>query len=110
MDFAGVRCGPCYPLGHGELFRSIREQGALVSEWPPGRMPTKPSFLVRNRVIAALGCSGDWRRRWPGRGTCQRDEQSARFLPDIGQESCILVSESAILLWWRAQYRRMRNS
>ena len=43
-----------YPQGHCELFRSIREQGALVSEWPPGRMPTKPGFLVRNRVIAAL--------------------------------------------------------
>jgi DNA processing protein len=43
-----------YPMGHCELFRSIREQGALVSEWPPGRMPTKPGFLVRNRVIAAL--------------------------------------------------------
>jgi DNA processing protein len=43
-----------YPLGHRALFRSIREQGALVSEWPPGRMPTKPSFLVRNRVIAAV--------------------------------------------------------
>ena len=43
-----------YPLGHRELFRSIREQGALVSEWPPGRIPAKPSFLVRNRVIAAL--------------------------------------------------------
>ena len=43
-----------YPLGHCALFRSVREQGALVSEWPPGRMPTKPSFLVRNRVIAAV--------------------------------------------------------
>ncbi len=43
-----------YPMGHYELFRSIREQGALVSEWPPGRMPTKHGFLVRNRVIAAL--------------------------------------------------------
>jgi len=43
-----------YPIGHHELFRSIRERGALVSEWPPGRMPTKPGFLVRNRVIAAL--------------------------------------------------------
>jgi len=43
-----------YPVGHCELFRSIREQGALVSEWPPGRMPTRPGFLVRNRVIAAL--------------------------------------------------------
>ena len=26
----------------------------LVSEWPPGRTPTRPGFLVRNRVIAAL--------------------------------------------------------
>lgn len=43
-----------YPHGHAGLFRSIREQGALVSEWPPGRMPTKHGFLVRNRVIAAL--------------------------------------------------------
>ena len=43
-----------YPLAHTAMFRSIRQQGALVSEWPPGRMPTKPGFLVRNRVIAAL--------------------------------------------------------
>ena len=34
-----------YPLGHWGLFRSIREHGALVSEWPPGRMPTRPGFL-----------------------------------------------------------------
>jgi DNA processing protein len=56
---ATVAVLPCgvdraYPLAHEGLFRSIRERGALVSEWPPGRMPTKPGFLVRNRVIAAL--------------------------------------------------------
>ena len=53
---AVLACGVdrAYPVGHGELFRSIRERGALVSEWPPGRMPTRPGFLVRNRVIAAL--------------------------------------------------------
>ena len=53
---AVLACGVdrAHPVGHGELFRSIRERGALVSEWPPGRMPTRPSFLVRNRVIAAL--------------------------------------------------------
>ena len=53
---AVLACGVdrAYPVGHGELFRSIRERGALVSEWPPGRRPTKPGFLVRNRVIAAL--------------------------------------------------------
>jgi DNA processing protein len=43
-----------YPLGHHGLFRDIRAEGATVSEWPPGRMPTRPGFLVRNRVIAAL--------------------------------------------------------
>jgi DNA processing protein len=53
---AVLACGVdrAYPQAHARLFRLIREQGAVVSEWPPGRMPTKPGFLVRNRVIAAL--------------------------------------------------------
>ena len=53
---AVLACGVdrAYPQGHYDLFRSIRERGALVSEWPPGRMPTRAAFLVRNRVIAAL--------------------------------------------------------
>ena len=49
-----LRRGPRLPAGPSRALRSIREQGALVSEWPPRRMPTKPGFLVRNRVIAAL--------------------------------------------------------
>ncbi len=43
-----------YPPAHHDLFRAIAGQGVLVSEWPPGRRPTRPGFLVRNRVIAAL--------------------------------------------------------
>jgi DNA processing protein len=43
-----------YPPGHHGLFRDVRAQGVTVSEWPPGRRPTRPGFLVRNRVIAAL--------------------------------------------------------
>ncbi len=43
-----------YPRGHGELFRAIAAHGVLVSERPPGRVPTRPGFLVRNRLIAAL--------------------------------------------------------
>jgi DNA processing protein len=43
-----------YPLGHSVLFDAIAAHGVLVSEWPPGRRPTRPGFLVRNRVIAAL--------------------------------------------------------
>ena len=45
-----------YPKGHHELFAAIAGQGVMVSEWPPDRAPSRPGFLVRNRVIAALSC------------------------------------------------------
>jgi DNA processing protein len=51
---SGVSYG--YPQGHQELFAAIAGQGVVVSEWPPDRAPTKPGFLIRNRVIAALSC------------------------------------------------------
>jgi DNA processing protein len=43
-----------YPRGHHDLFKAIVAQGALVSECPPDRAPTRPGFLIRNRIIAAL--------------------------------------------------------
>jgi DNA processing protein len=43
-----------YPAGHADLFDAMAAQGAVVSEWPPGRTPTRHGFLIRNRVIAAL--------------------------------------------------------
>jgi DNA processing protein len=43
-----------YPRGHAELFLAIARDGVLVSECPPARGPTRPGFLVRNRIIAAL--------------------------------------------------------
>jgi DNA processing protein len=45
-----------YPKGHHELFAAVAGQGVLLSEWPPDRAPTRPGFLVRNRVIGALSC------------------------------------------------------
>jgi DNA processing protein len=56
VTIAVLACGVDrdYPPGHHGLFRAIHAKGAAVSEWPPGRMPTRPGFLVRNRVIAAL--------------------------------------------------------
>jgi DNA processing protein len=45
-----------YPKGHHELFAAIAGQGLMISEWPPDRAPSRPGFLVRNRVIAALSC------------------------------------------------------
>ncbi|MDA3629812.1 DNA-processing protein DprA [Saccharopolyspora sp. WRP15-2] len=44
-----------YPAGHGRLLRAVAEQGAVVSEYPPGTSPRKHRFLVRNRLIAASG-------------------------------------------------------
>lgn len=44
-----------YPRGNATLFdRLVDSGGSLVSELPPGSHPTRPRFLKRNRVIAAL--------------------------------------------------------
>ncbi|WP_431868261.1 DNA-processing protein DprA [Nocardiopsis eucommiae] len=43
-----------YPRGHAGLFADVARTGVLVSEWPVGRTPRTPDFLVRNRLIAAL--------------------------------------------------------
>ncbi len=43
-----------YPKGHHDLFGAVAESGVLVSESPPDRAPTRPGFLIRNRLIAAL--------------------------------------------------------
>jgi DNA processing protein len=51
-----LACGvdQVYPRGHAALLARIAEQGLLVSELPLGMHPTKPRFLLRNRLIAAL--------------------------------------------------------
>ena len=56
VTIAVLACGVDhpYPAGHKDLMDAIAAQGVLVSEWPPGRTPTRLRFLVRNRVIAAL--------------------------------------------------------
>ena len=56
VTIAVLACGvdTPYPAAHAELFDAIAAQGALVSEWPPGRQVSRLRFLVRNRVIAAL--------------------------------------------------------
>ncbi|GAA3115020.1 DNA-processing protein DprA [Planomonospora alba] len=53
---AVLACGAdvTYPSAHHDLFAAVRGQGVLVSECPMGVRPTRPRFLVRNRLIAAL--------------------------------------------------------
>lgn len=43
-----------YPKGNDALLARVIDEGALVSELPPGRRPTRAGFLSRNRLIAAL--------------------------------------------------------
>lgn len=56
VTVAVLSCGIdiAYPLEHTALFERIAEGGLIVTEAAPGARPTKPSFLVRNRLIAAL--------------------------------------------------------
>lgn len=42
-----------YPKGNFAMFERILESGWLVSEVPPGAVPLKHRFLIRNRLIAA---------------------------------------------------------
>lgn len=44
-----------YPAGNARLLRAVQETGgALVSEVPPGSVPSRQRFLQRNRLIAAM--------------------------------------------------------
>jgi DNA processing protein len=43
-----------YPRAHAALLRRIADDGLVVSEQPPGQVPSKARFLSRNRLIAAL--------------------------------------------------------
>jgi DNA processing protein len=43
-----------YPKSNKEVINRICENGAVISEYPPGRTPNKSQFLDRNRIIAAL--------------------------------------------------------
>jgi len=44
-----------YPARHRHLMRRIVENGAVVSELPPGTRPAPWLFPLRNRILAALG-------------------------------------------------------
>ena len=43
-----------YPPEHADLTRLIAEQGAVISEQPPGALPTARDFPKRNRLISGL--------------------------------------------------------
>ncbi len=53
---AVLACGVdrSYPAAHEALLDRIAATGLVVSEYPPGSVPARHRFLVRNRLIAGL--------------------------------------------------------
>ena len=53
---AVMACGVerAYPAAHETLLARVAAGGLVVSEYPPGAVPAKHRFLVRNRLIAAM--------------------------------------------------------
>jgi len=54
---AVLACGVdrAYPAAHDALLARVADTGLVVSEYPPGSVPARHRFLVRNRLIAAAG-------------------------------------------------------
>ncbi len=53
---AVLACGVdrSYPAAHEALLERIAATGLVLSEYPPGSVPARHRFLVRNRLIAGL--------------------------------------------------------
>ena len=74
-----------YPAGNARLLDAVVDSGgALVSEVPPGSLPTKSRFLQRNRLIAAAGratvvVEAAWRS-----GAMSTAHHAARLLRPVG--------------------------
>lgn len=53
---AVLACGVdrAYPSAHRDLLEQIGDVGLLMSELPPGTVPTRQRFLARGRLLAAI--------------------------------------------------------
>lgn len=47
--------GQPYPSAHVAMFRLVERTGLLISEWPPSAVALRRRFLLRDRLLAALG-------------------------------------------------------
>jgi DNA processing protein len=74
-----------YPVGNARLLRAVVDgSGAVVSEVPPGGVPSRSRFLQRNRVIAALaGATVVVEAAWRS-GALSTAGHAARLLRPVG--------------------------
>ena len=82
---AVLACGVdrVYPAQNRLLLQHLAAEFAVVSEQPPGSAPTRPRFLARNRLIAALtrgtvAGRGGAAQRGPQHGRVGRERSAAR--------------------------------
>ena len=54
--FAVLGCGVdiCYPACNHELYEAIKQNGGIISTYPPGTKPQKMLFPYRNQIVAGL--------------------------------------------------------
>ncbi len=71
-----------YPPGNRDLARRIREQGAVISEFPIGAAPVPRNFPVRNRLIASLSVATLVVQAAPRSGSLI----TARLANDLGRD------------------------
>lgn len=55
-SFAVLGCGAdiCYPRENWQLYRDLKKQGGILSEYVPGTLPRAGLFPMRNRIISGL--------------------------------------------------------
>ena len=55
-SFGVLGCGVdiCYPKSNRAIYEKCREQGGILSEYPPGTPPASNLFPPRNRIISGL--------------------------------------------------------
>ena len=47
-----------YPMGHRELLERVADLGLMVSEMPPGAVPTRHRFIARARLMGLFTDEG----------------------------------------------------
>lgn len=72
-----------YPAGNLRLLEHVERGGALVSEVPPGSVPSRSRFLQRNRLIATAGATVVTEAAWRS-GALNTAGHAAELLRPVG--------------------------